>query len=141
MSERHQALMDAAYDRWRATPGTTKEQFWATLSAAEEFAVFMGNMNYQVQNGGWEQWFDNMYGTDEVVYYILHTTKRMGTPAALMVHSILSEVMEVREAHDADDEDEYEDYRVVMNPLCDRYYDVDEAFMAECEAYLEATFK
>lgn len=147
MSDRHQKLMDQAYARWQAQQGGwSKEQFWAQLSAAERFAVFTGNMTYQVQNGGWMQWYDNGYGTDETVSEILVYCQQMGTPAALAVRKILQDVcliqkgMALGDEAGEDDEEDYRAYSNALDPLCDAFYQVDAQFLVECEQYLVATF-
>lgn len=57
-----QRLMNYAYkehtDGWDG--GT--EGFFGVLSYIEKVAVATGNLNYQVHNGGWMQWWDNGYG-------------------------------------------------------------------------------
>lgn len=58
-----QSLMDAAYDRWQNgdLKNVSPEVFMNSISLAQREAVMLGNMNYQVENGGWEQWVDNGY--------------------------------------------------------------------------------
>lgn len=53
-----QAIMNKAYNRFKGT-GWTLAQFWGQLSEQEKLAVFIGNLNYQVENGGFWQWHDN----------------------------------------------------------------------------------
>jgi hypothetical protein len=64
----HQEMMDKAYELWNKPEENKKmpyEDFLETVS--EELgnnyvdAVITGNMNYQVENGGWFQWYDNGY--------------------------------------------------------------------------------
>ena len=71
MSDLIQELMDAAYKRWQDHNESVdnnynlqwdQQQFWDQLSEAEEIAVYVGNLNYQVENGGFQQWVDNGYG-------------------------------------------------------------------------------
>lgn len=60
-----QGLMDAAYERWNAEGGSgskTYDQMLADCSALERRALLLGNLNYQVGNGGFVQWVDNGYG-------------------------------------------------------------------------------
>ena len=75
-----QQLMNAAYDKWqeqgRKCEATSKAagdvvarswtyaQFLRELSVAERRAVMLGNLNYQVENGGFAQWVDNGYASD-----------------------------------------------------------------------------
>lgn len=64
-TSRWQTLMDGAYDRWRQSGEGQKQwsynQFLANLDAKERQAVLLGNMNYQIGNGGVQQWVDNGY--------------------------------------------------------------------------------
>lgn len=60
-----QSLMDKAYARWRKggdLEGKGDAEFVAALPEDQELAVRVGNMNYQVENGGWAQWYGNGYG-------------------------------------------------------------------------------
>lgn len=59
----HQTLMDQAYAKWDDNT-TTYNDFIASLPKNERYAVLLGNMNYQVCNGGWIQWCDNGYCTE-----------------------------------------------------------------------------
>lgn len=58
-----QYLVGRAYDRWHSEwQDFTYGHFVNRLDYAERLAVLTGNLNYQVENGGWVQWFDNRYG-------------------------------------------------------------------------------
>lgn len=70
MSDIHQFIMDRAYARWQEHDTTaqeeerwddiwSQEEFWQQLYPIEKVAVYCGNLNYQVENGGWIQWIDN----------------------------------------------------------------------------------
>lgn len=61
-----QSLMDKAYETWRSSsPPSGKEwsmiQFWDLIPPDQRTAVVLGNLNYQVCNGGFTQWADNGY--------------------------------------------------------------------------------
>lgn len=68
-----EALMGLFYDEWRAQtdqmaakPEEERTRFAqadiaALMPAKVNIAVMLGNMNYQVHNGGWAQWSDNGY--------------------------------------------------------------------------------
>lgn len=65
-TSRWQTLMDGAYDRWQQSGKDGQkqwsyDQFLANLDAKERQAVLLGNMNYQIGNGGVQQWVDNGY--------------------------------------------------------------------------------
>jgi hypothetical protein len=59
----HQTLVDQAYDIWKVNPGWSYDHFISTLEDPHHSAVLLGNMNYQVSNGGWRQWHDNGYSS------------------------------------------------------------------------------
>lgn len=60
-----QGLMDSAYGKWNDETGVLKgasyETFLASLPTKERQAVLLGNLNYQVGNGGFHQWVANGY--------------------------------------------------------------------------------
>lgn len=61
-TSRIQTLMTAAYERWQKAEGVSQEAFLEDLcSPPERRAVMIGNLNYQVENGGFAQWVDNGY--------------------------------------------------------------------------------
>ena len=65
----HQTLMDSAYNRESEYAKTSEEISWSTshmlmnATELEKTAVLLGNLNYQVENGGFPQWIDNGYCT------------------------------------------------------------------------------
>ena len=65
----HQAIMDIAYALWQSKEGqnwTHKEMLEQVTDGygfISRLAVQLGNLNYQVENGGWIQWYDNGYGS------------------------------------------------------------------------------
>lgn len=58
----HQDLMDDAYKLWRTQfPEQGYDYFFNELTPLLRKAVALGNLNYQVGNGGFFQWADNGY--------------------------------------------------------------------------------
>jgi hypothetical protein len=64
----HQQMMDKAYELWNDCEESKKLSYEDFLSKVNDelgkefvYAVMTGNMNYQVENGGWQQWDDNGY--------------------------------------------------------------------------------
>ena len=57
-----QAVMNRAYDLWQKYPDWTYSEFIDELSPADRSVVLIGNLNYQVENGGFSQWLTNGYG-------------------------------------------------------------------------------
>ena len=66
-SDKIQALMDEAYNEWQKeeNKGKVKWEAFAPISKAHHIAVAFGNFNYQVENGGIEQWIYNGYFHDD----------------------------------------------------------------------------
>ena len=54
-----QNLMDKAYATWK--DNMNYDEFLASLSPVLRTAVVLGNLNYQVENGGFSQWIFNGY--------------------------------------------------------------------------------
>ena len=142
-----QKLMDQAYDRWRAADGMGKQDFWDQLDAAEKIAVFAGNLNYQVENGGFMQWIDNGYATIETVGFLLRLNLRLKTESAMAVSVLLDQVEAALGRIESDgndyaavlrDADEY-DYEMLMDvfdPLDSFFYNVNEAWLADVELHV-----
>jgi len=61
----HQQLMNEAYDVWHKHNEWGYSDFLENipkyLSTLHLYAVVIGNLNYQVENGGWYQWYMNGY--------------------------------------------------------------------------------
>ena len=51
--------MDKSYNKFKND--WSKSQFYFNLKPLEKRAVALGNLNYQVGNGGFTQWIDNGY--------------------------------------------------------------------------------
>lgn len=128
-----QAAMDGAYLRYQSNPTWSQQQFWDQLTGRERFAVFIGNMNYQVENGGFLQWWDNGYATDETVGYICTVCRGIKSDASLEVLRIVEAAVHGRTVP----------HCKLMNYLYDlsrAYWEVKEQFMGDCEAYFLRTW-
>jgi len=66
MDKDHQILMDEVYDLWRAEPTKKRLNIAESLSPLHKIAVQLGNLNYQVENGGFMQWIDNGYCEEDL---------------------------------------------------------------------------
>jgi hypothetical protein len=141
MSELHQSLMDKAYDRWQ-NKGWSKEEFHDSLDAKERFAVHTGNFNYQVENGGFVQWWDNRYGTPATVDFLLRACDRINTSTALQVKELVKQfksIMRDKDPRKHMDEGEWEDIYASLEEagLDKKYYEINEQFMKDCESHLK----
>ncbi len=152
MTDRIQTAMNKAYDRWQkhqvTTTGTmpedtqsstwSKQMFWDHLDADERFAVFIGNFNYQVENGGFTQWLSNGYAEDEIVSFLHRACDRIATPLAKQVQDLLGEFVLLKGDYDSgryDDEAGVDERYSEFSALDTRYYAINEQFMIDAEAY------
>lgn len=132
-----QDLMNAAYKRWKVDPTLRQDGFWATLSAQERRAVFTGNLNQQVENGGFAQWMDNGYGVDEVFAFLIGLCAELKTPAAIAVKGLLHQVNAARAEYEQDDTDEgWSTFFAATETASREYYVVNQAFLADVEKTL-----
>lgn len=143
-----QSHMDAAYSRWRAASDTSYADMLGACSPVERAAVLLGNLNYQVNNGGFMQWVDNGYAL--YIEEVMGLLKRIGTPNAALILAQLeglkphlnlralargyggdywrqAEESRGYYAHDDDEDEESEpqqeeDYSYLTEPMDDVYY-------------------
>lgn len=138
MTDKMQKLMNQAYDRWQANPTWTKARFWVQLDYKEKIAVFFGNLNYQVTNGGWQQWAGNEYMTDESVKFIRLHLEEMDTEVSKKVLQLLNTFAKLVDdlggnVNRIDDHD-WDDFSAGEEPLNAPFYEVNDQLMAEVEA-------
>ena len=145
MTDTMEDYMSQSYQRLKDGEDLSKEEFWEQLDEAERFAVFFGNMNYQVENGGFVQWWDNKYACDTTVTYILEKCKEMiawtGSPAEsqiiVAVAQLIENMWEVVENEDPRNCDDrvYENFHALH--LDGTYYKINKKFMEICDRYLK----
>lgn len=146
-------LMSEAYERWQANNEWNQDRFWMDLSYPERVAVFCGNLNYQVENGGFVQWHDNGYSA--CVDQLLVILKEIATPTALAVEEIVrrarrnirayerscSATVERNRSWYADSDDDGEDdWKIFFDscdPLDDKFYGINAQFLDDVEAFLK----
>jgi hypothetical protein len=59
--------MDEVYDYWNTDlKNLTRLQACDHFGPLHRAAVQLGNLNYQVENGGFSQWWDNEYGPEDI---------------------------------------------------------------------------
>ena len=148
----HEELMEEAYALWQKPENSdwSQDDFVSNLpSQAHKDAVVLGNLNYQVGNGGFQQWFDNGYGNRDTSYLIIELLPKIGTPTALEVQKLLRKARRIqgniedaerrRSSGYGDEEDEYNE-RIYeqFEPLDDAYYQLDDQFMIDAEKYLQS---
>lgn len=88
-----QKLMDQAYDRW--TKGDLKSlsysEFIDELDPLHRKAVLLGNLNYQVNNGGFSQWIGNDYAQQAT--RVLSVLKEINTPNCNKVAELVKQII------------------------------------------------
>jgi hypothetical protein len=88
-----QALMNFAYTD-ALSPEDQRNlsgpKFWAKLPLRARIAVYVGNLNYQVGNGGFGQWAGNRFSlcADELVSFLVKLPKA-GPAVAKMISIVL----------------------------------------------------
>lgn len=113
--------------------GPTQAEIAAVMPAKVNAAVMLGNMNYQIGNGGLSQYLDNGYATAvPQLIAMFEAANALGVRDAGHVANILTEFAKRRDAQDArpsyergyfasNDEDQFGIY----SDLDDRYYEID----------------
>jgi hypothetical protein len=89
-TDRWQAAMDAAFDRWQANGDWTWADLVDSCGRREWIAVLAGKLHQQVQNGGLSQWAFNGYG--KTWRLCVAALRRVGGPLAAEVAARLERV-------------------------------------------------
>jgi len=85
-----QGLMTAADERWSDggdLHGKNYNDFVRALDKRQGQAILLGNLNYQIGNGGFRQWVDNGYGTE--INNVIEVLEEVGTANAHKVIEML----------------------------------------------------
>jgi hypothetical protein len=136
----HQELMNRAYARWQKVPGMSRQDFLNGLSPSEKFAVVTGNLNYQVENGGFGQWFSNRYGDQQTVNYLRKVLTEMGTPAAIAVKRLVISAWhahnDLEQGNGGDWDGEGDEQADPYDGLDDEFYAINQKFLEDCDWWL-----
>lgn len=125
------SLMDQAYDRWSA--GMSKEDFVNQLVGLEVFAVHYGNLNHQVENGGFAQWQGNQYQTDASVGAIQTLLRMVGSDEAREVLDLLGQFIDLGDQDDLE-EYEYEEWYDRQDQLNSQFCNINDVVLDQIEA-------
>lgn len=136
-----QTLVDSGADKINARRDLDKRTCFSILTNLESVAVLFANLNYQVGNGGFQQWITNDYGNPaslRALRKVLEGTSELN-PA---VHGALLEFLEKAEpaiesweANDGRmDDEEWEEFTSQLDTLDTAYY----AFGDQMEAFYQA---
>jgi hypothetical protein len=137
--------MDEVYNKWRKNEckGMSRlEVISKFFTLRHKAAVQLGNMNYQVENGGWSQWDMNGYSEDidDLIEYckkgIAMKIKHFDKLLEILkdVKMILENMKIHEENRESLDDDEYydgeEEYES-LSRLDDKYYEIDQTELIE----------
>lgn len=139
----HQLYMNRAYAGWVQNDDLDRDEFWDSLNLYEAIAVYTGNLNYQVENGGFLQWHDNGYSdayTRRRAYSLDYVFDCLDHYESVRtVQSIVQQAMNIlREMDDYDEFDDElrEEHLEQLDVLDQQYYNVNEQFMQDIESVL-----
>lgn len=123
MSDVHQELMIEAYDQWKENQDWSSDEFVSRLDYAHRVAVLTGNLNYQVENGGFDQWHFNGYSkhSDQLQNVLLQMETETTHRVANMVRTARRRLEDDRSCEDLDTE----------------FYDINYQLLIDVEAYLQ----
>lgn len=148
-AERREKLLRSG-ERTDRCGAWTREEFWDQLDYLERVAVHFGDLYSQVCNGGFEQWADNGYYSEEKASFLLRTLDRMGDGTAKQLKAILVDVIDVFRSHEwrggmydpaglEDDEAEasyWEELGVELNEHANRFYEIDDDVLAMLDTFI-----
>jgi len=155
-----QKLMDEAYDKWQDNDWSKQDfrNYISKIMSREHLiAVQVGNLNYQVENGGFLQWHDNGYSMD--LEDLISYCEEIGTKTCIKVKTLLEYVQdtisyfctEAEEAMQLLTRNLFDNYAEVLRDcLWDQmskhlsrydqeYYDISDNFLSDVETYLAKT--
>lgn len=139
VESKHQDLMTKAYTKW--AKGLNYREFLYKLDVAERRAVVIGNLNYQVENGGFAQWVDNKYS--DGIEFLREALTAVGTDTAKKVRDMAYQAFNLCEEESRynryDSEDNDEDYRSPLDELDTRYYELSDQLIVDVEKFFSET--
>lgn len=142
-------IMELAYTKWPKSDGY--DDFLFEIGGIEKYVVLIGNLNYQVENGGFTQWADNGYGRHW--QDVLRILEKVGTDTAKQVATLVEKVGKQLRYNsrgvldfsnttsrsfysddDSDSEDEYPDFSAED----DAFYAVNDQLMIDMAAFVQS---
>lgn len=135
-------LMDEAYKLWQDHENDNPSKRWdqedfyrhvmMDLSGFHALACVLGNLNYQVENGGFVQYLDNGYA-EAAEWFMRSAFDNLDTEATKRVSELVGRFYSrLRWYKLLDENDDCSNY---FNDLDEAFYKVNEQFMADLEAY------
>ena len=144
----HQKIMDEAYSFWQSQEKMDYVTFIDSLDKKQKLAVLTGNLNYQVENGGFSQWHINEY-SKKAKELIELLTPLEGIEVVKEVIELVETAIDIIEEFDRpegsgfdEDEEYYDEYHdnemhSALDSLDTRYYSINEKFLNIIEEVLK----
>ena len=120
-----ESIMEETHNRWQEN-GWSYSEFLSYLTTRELVVVMLAKLNYQVENGGFDQWFENGYGDHTSATFA--ALRAVNTNVARMVSELVSEAVSRRQDRDGD----YDD-------LDSKYYGVNSQLVEDLEQWASTT--
>lgn len=121
----HQQLMDEAYTIWEKNADLwDKDMFFDHLTYVQKVAVALGNLNYQVGNGGFSQWGFNGYAESHFGFLFRLKVDAIKYPELTQALALMASAYNhlPKAHHYTLDEDGNDDYEKVLDELDTEYY-------------------
>lgn len=125
----HQELMTQACERWNRHPEWNTADLLDRISYAQRAAWLTGTLNYQVENGGFQQWCGNRYV--EHAPALLRVLRAMGQQGFKAAEEVYYLVINAQRDYQASGEYFHGD------SLDEKYYEISAQFLEECERFLQ----
>ena len=134
--EYQQKLMDEVYKKWQTKECESMNRLEVIkkyFTPLHKMAVQLGNMNYQVNNGGWSQWQFNGYDEDldDLIEYVKKGTK-LNLQSFKAIFEILTNIVALGEPSDYNDTEECECSYCGGSGYIYEYDDEDNEIEVEC---------
>jgi len=129
LMSRHHEIREQAWRRYQSVEGEQYPAFIARLVPVEQLAVLTGDLNQQLEEGGFLQWYDNHH--HESVALLVQGLQNVGTTSVEQVNRLVTDFMSISEA-ERDDE-----FEAREEELTQAYYDIKPAFLVDVGSYLE----
>jgi len=127
-----QAIIDQAYHAWRDHKDWDYPTFLSELSEMHRWVVTLKNLNYQVTNGGFFQWWENGYHCNlEELFRMLETLKGK-CPLVAQIDSITRAAARMLQDFDLETDD-YEQLCSDLDPHELAYYELEEEWLGQLE--------
>jgi hypothetical protein len=134
--------MNEAYAQWQQQEvPASYDQFVESLDEPHQAAVLLGNLNYQVENGGFVQWYRNGYSSqiERLSGYLdqLPTGKRVRQLLAQLECLVEDAKAEEDNAGGLEiDEVDWQSIRQQLRELDAQYHQIRSSYLKECEDWL-----